>query len=164
VHVRHLAQGHWKACLRLVETPGAKTDRSTDCFDNIWSNKSNIPHLRCNLPSLNVAVRIQCRLARHRGLALSFSISKSNITDFFIFAGLVQGSNKFGVCYLLSYTITSGVRRLDGARGKKQVWRPCSNVRSFGSKCTVLKKVLVTLLGFFSAPRSDSAPGELFPP
>ena len=40
---------------------------------------------------------------------------------------------------------------------------PCSTLRSFGSKCTVLKKVLMTLLGLFGAPRSDSAPGELFP-
>ena len=38
---------------------------------------------------------------------------------------------------------------------------PFSNLRPFGSKCTVLKKVLVTLLGLFSAPRSDSTPGEL---
>jgi len=46
-------------------------------------------------------------------------------------------------------------------------WRPgqeaslapsCSNLNSFGSKCTVLKKVLVTLLGLFSVPRSHSAP------
>jgi len=29
---------------------------------------------------------------------------------------------------------------------------PCSKLRSFGSKCTVLKKVLVTLLGLFGAP------------
>jgi len=33
----------------------------------------------------------------------------------------------------------------------------------FGSKCTVLTKVLVTLLGFFGAPRSDSATGEFSP-
>jgi len=26
---------------------------------------------------------------------------------------------------------------------------PCSNLRSFGSKCSVLKKVLATLLGLF---------------
>ena len=41
--------------------------------------------------------------------------------------------------------------RLDGARGKKQVWRPHVRNRSFGRKCTVLKKVLVTLLGLFGA-------------
>ena len=35
---------------------------------------------------------------------------------------------------------------------------PCSNLRSFGTKCTVLKKVLVTLLGLFGTPRSDSTP------
>jgi len=28
---------------------------------------------------------------------------------------------------------------------------PCSNLRSFGSKCSVLKKVLVTLLGLIGA-------------
>ena len=33
----------------------------------------------------------------------------------------------------------------------------CSNLRSCGSKCTVLKKVLVTLLGLFGVPRSHSA-------
>jgi len=30
---------------------------------------------------------------------------------------------------------------------------PCSNLRSFGRKFTVLKKILVTLLGLFGAPR-----------
>jgi len=40
---------------------------------------------------------------------------------------------------------------------------PWSNLRSFGSKCTVLKKVWVTLLGRIGAPRSDSAPGEFYP-
>jgi len=28
---------------------------------------------------------------------------------------------------------------------------PCSNLRSFRSKCTILKKLLVTLLGLFGA-------------
>jgi len=71
------------------------------------------------------------------------------------------------------FTITRGVTRLDGARGKKQVWRP--HVRTWRLKHTVLKKVLVTLLGLFgalcshsvhpsvSAPHSDLAPGELCP-
>ena len=35
---------------------------------------------------------------------------------------------------------------------------PCSKLSSFGSKCTVLKKVLLTLFGLFGAPRSDLAP------
>jgi len=58
-------------------------------------------------------------------------------------------------------------------QGRTEVrWRPgqeagltptCSNLRSFGSKCTVLKKVLVTLLGLFRALRSHSAANELFP-
>jgi len=69
---------------------------------------------------------------------------------------------------------TRGVTRLDGARGKKQyAGVPMLEPEFFGSKCisywskyTVLKyiKVLVTLLGLFGAPHSDSAPGELFLP
>jgi len=39
---------------------------------------------------------------------------------------------------------------------------PCSNLRSFGSKCTVWKKMLGTLLGLFCAPCSISAPPEWF--
>jgi len=38
---------------------------------------------------------------------------------------------------------------------------PYSNFRSLERKCTVLKKVLVTLLGLFGAPSSHSAPEEL---
>ena len=34
----------------------------------------------------------------------------------------------------------------------------CSNQGSFGSKCILLKKVLLTLLGLFGSPRSHSAP------
>jgi len=65
---------------------------------------------------------------------------------------------------ILSF-LPRGVTRLDGAQGKKQVWRPpCWNLRSYGSNVTVLNKVLVTLLGLFGASRSDSAPGELCPP
>jgi len=76
------------------------------------------------------------------------------------------------------YATSRGVTRLDGARGKKQVWSPappCSSLRSFGSKYSVFKKVLVTLLGLLGAPRrhsaplaviwrhhSDSAPGEFW--
>jgi len=44
-----------------------------------------------------------------------------------------------------------GATRLDGTRGKEQVWRPHIRNRSFGSKCTVLKKVLVTLFGLLGA-------------
>jgi len=46
---------------------------------------------------------------------------------------------------------------------------PCSNLRSYGTNCTVVKKVLATLLRLFGAltvirrPHSDSAPGELCP-
>jgi len=40
---------------------------------------------------------------------------------------------------------------------------PCPNLRSFGPKYTLLKKVLAKLLGLFGAPGSDSAPGESCP-
>ena len=69
---------------------------------------------------------------------------------------------------------------MNGGQGGNEVrWRPgkeaslapqCSNLRYFGSKCAVLNKVVVTLLGLFRAPvvirppHSDLAPGELYPP
>ena len=72
---------------------------------------------------------------------------------------------------LPTHTAYMAVTRSTQIQGHNEVrWRPrqetslapsCSNLRSFESKCTVLKKVLVTLLGLFSAPRSDSTPGEL---
>jgi len=37
---------------------------------------------------------------------------------------------------------------------------PCSNLRYFGSKCSVLKKVLVTILGLFGAPIVTRRPGN----
>jgi len=55
----------------------------------------------------------------------------------------------------------SQVRNFAWHRDNKQVWSlapPCSNLSFFRSKCTILKKVLVTLLGLFGAPRSDFAP------
>jgi len=45
-----------------------------------------------------------------------------------------------------------GVTRSVGARGKKQVWCPSSNLTSFGSKCIVLKKALMIFWGLFGAP------------
>ena len=47
-----------------------------------------------------------------------------------------------------------------GARSK--FGAPCSNLRSFGSKCTLLKKVLVTLLGLFGVPRIGLSDGRYF--
>jgi len=68
---------------------------------------------------------------------------------------------------------------VQSGQGRNEVrWRPgqrsmfgspYSNLRSFGTKCAALKKVVVTLLGLFGAPaairrpHSDSVPGELFP-
>ena len=69
--------------------------------------------------------------------------------------------------FLFAFAVAWGVMRIDGARGKKQVWcTSCSNLMYFGSKCTALKTVLMTFLGTFlrPPPHSDSEPGELFPP
>ena len=60
------------------------------------------------------------------------------------------------------------LRLLPQQQGRNEIrWRPghearlappCLNLRSFGSKCTVLKNVFVTLLGLYGAPHSDLAP------
>jgi len=51
-----------------------------------------------------------------------------------------------------------GVTRLTWRLGQEGSLAPsCSNLRSFGSKCTVLQKVHVTLLGLNGASRSHSA-------
>jgi len=54
-------------------------------------------------------------------------------------------------------TAARGVSRLDDARRRPgqetSLAPPCSKLRSFGSKCTVLKKALATLLGLFCAPQ-----------
>jgi len=59
-------------------------------------------------------------------------------------------------------------------QGRNEVtWRPGQeaslalpglNLKSFRSKCIVLKKILVTLLGLFGTPLCDLTPGELCPP
>jgi len=41
---------------------------------------------------------------------------------------------------------------------------PCSNLRSFGSKCAVLKKVHETLLGLFGSLAVIRARGIVLPP
>jgi len=58
-----------------------------------------------------------------------------------------------------SYCISRGVMRLDGAQGKKQVWRP--NVRSWGlSEANVLhwRKYLWHCCTVSAPPQSFSAP------
>jgi len=60
--------------------------------------------------------------------------------------------------------VCRGVTRLDGAWGKKQVWRP--HVRTwglFGNKCTVLKQVLMTWLWLFRPPQWFGARGIALP-
>ena len=52
-----------------------------------------------------------------------------------------------------------GVKRLDGIRGKKPVWRPMFEPEVFRKHrlCTVLKTVLVILLGLFGVLHSHMA-------
>jgi len=57
-----------------------------------------------------------------------------------------------------------GVTRLDGPGARRKFGAPCLNLRSFGTKLIALKKVLVTLLGFFGISHSDSAPRKFCAP
>jgi len=60
----------------------------------------------------------------------------------------------------LEHAIRGGTR-LDGAGQEASLAPPCSSLRFFGSKSTVLKEVLATLLRLFGASSDDLAPGEL---
>ena len=54
------------------------------------------------------------------------------------------------------------ITRLDGARGMKQVWRPC--VRTWGlSEANVLHWSSCDIVRTFRRPHSDLAPGEWCP-
>ena len=66
---------------------------------------------------------------------------------------------KYRANFALPETGTYRDEMASGARSKFGA-PPCSNLKSFGRKCTVLKKVLVTLLevGIFGTTRNDSAP------
>ena len=67
--------------------------------------------------------------------------------------------------YLLRMrSVHRGVTRLDGPGPRSKFGAPCLNLRSFGTKLIALKKVLVTLLGFFGISHSDSAPRKLCAP
>jgi len=48
-------------------------------------------------------------------------------------------------------------------RARRNLAPLCSNLRSLGSKCSVLKKVLVALLGLFSSPVAIRRPGSCAP-
>jgi len=73
-----------------------------------------------------------------------------------------------GYCRGMQENRRNGQGEWHCSQGRNEVrWRPgqeaslapaCSNLRSFGSECTVLKKVLVTLLWLYCSLRSDSAP------
>ena len=73
------------------------------------------------------------------------------------------------VSSLFGFDSNSGVTRLDGARGKKQVWRP--HVRTWAlSEANLLHwrkylqyVVYLWFLGLFGASRSDSTPGDCSP-
>jgi len=49
-------------------------------------------------------------------------------------------------------TVHKGVTTLDGAQGKKQVWRPMFEPEVFRKEITVLKKLRLKLLRLFGAP------------
>ena len=72
-----------------------------------------------------------------------------------------------GVHLLISRSTFRGVTRLDGAREKKQVWRPLLETEVFRKQLYYIEKVFVTLLGLFGtpvliwSPLIDSAPAEL---
>jgi len=57
--------------------------------------------------------------------------------------------------------LNRGVTRLDGTWGRNKFDAPMFEPEVFRSKCTVLKKVVVTLLRLFGTPHSHSAIGEL---
>jgi len=50
-----------------------------------------------------------------------------------------------------------GVRRLDGARGKKQVWRPMFEPEIFRNQMYCMEESTCDNVGTFRRPRSDSA-------
>ena len=69
--------------------------------------------------------------------------------------------NQGGFFWAATKLFLVAIKLVRWVQGRNEVrWRPgqeasstppCSNLRSFGSKCTVLKKIFVTLLGLFGA-------------
>jgi len=51
-----------------------------------------------------------------------------------------------------------GVARLDGARGKKQVWRPMFESQIFRKQFYSIEEYSCDIVGIFGAPHSHSAP------
>jgi len=92
---------------------------------------------------------------------------KSKILIFAIQFLHPRQSGAHGTCHAChtldtSLVIARGVTRLNGARARSLA-PPFSNLKSFGSNCTLFMKVLVTLPGLFGALRSDSAPWKFHP-
>jgi len=95
---------------------------------------------------------------RKRKLLTIYKMKKRYVVKAFTKSNYNFESNEIG-CYW--YSVNEYIQ------GRNEVrWRlgqeaslapPCSNLRSFGSKFSVLKKVPVTLLGLFGALRSGSA-------
>jgi len=61
----------------------------------------------------------------------------------------------------LDYSGRNEIRRRPGQEAS--LVSPCSNLRFFRSKCIVLKKVFVTLLGLFRRPSVIRRPGNCAP-
>jgi len=57
-----------------------------------------------------------------------------------------------------------GTMRLDGARGKKQVWRPMFEPEIVPKQMCCIEESTCDIVGTFRSPRSDSARGKLCPP
>jgi len=57
---------------------------------------------------------------------------------------------KVGLWFVGRSTTPRGVTRLDDGQ-EESLAAPCSNLMAFGSQCSVLKEVLMTLLGLFGA-------------
>jgi len=85
----------------------------------------------------------------------------------------ILGHTAYRVYNLIVVPYTFFPKRTPQLQGRNEVrWCPgqqtslapaCLNLKSFGSKCTASKKVLVTLLGLFGAPAVFRRPGNCAP-
>ena len=79
---------------------------------------------------------------------------------------IIPGASDWDRIFLKSPRCDTGAYRSElapGVRNKFGNGAPCSNLRPFGSKCTVLKKKLATLLGLFGGPQWFESRGIVFP-
>jgi len=109
-------------------------------------------------------------------LALTSTLDKNRQTEASLYLSSVQSYPKVPASFSMHLSYFSVHRYLwktPAEQGRNEVrWSPGqeaslapqrSNLKSFGSNCTVLKKVLVTLLGLFGAPAVIRRPGIYAP-